>query len=103
MIKVEFDLDHLQKMISMAVEQAIQKHEFANTLPPLMTKAQLMDVLEIGGTKATELMNREDFPVTREFGHPRVVTSLFMQWIEAHTEWINENSSPDWLSKRKGA
>ncbi|WP_223264039.1 hypothetical protein [Paenibacillus sp. IHB B 3084] len=61
-----------------------------------------MELLDIGATKATELLNRDDFPVIREFGHPRVPTRLFMEWVESHTDWINENAGNEW-NRRRGA
>lgn len=101
MAKVEIELDQLELLIgaavSKAIEQSIQKQP-----PPLMTKSQLMELLDIGATKAAELLNREDFPVIREFGHPRVPTRLFMEWVERHTEWIKENAGDGW-NRRRGA
>nr|WP_318842587.1 DNA-binding protein [Paenibacillus massiliensis] len=73
-----------------------------NQLPPLMTKTQLMELLDIGTTKAAELLNREDFPVIREFGHPRVPTRLFLEWVESHTEWISANAGDGW-NRGRGA
>lgn len=52
------------------------------TLPSLMTRTQFMEFTGISGTKCNELFNREDFPVTRELGHPRVKTDTFLKWLD---------------------
>ncbi|MBW7453861.1 DNA-binding protein [Paenibacillus sepulcri] len=102
MFKVEIDLDELQTIISAAVDKALEKHSFANSLPPILTRTQFMELLDIGPTKAAELLNREDFPVIRDLGHPRVLTHLFIQWCEDHTDWIRKNSGDGWRNKRGG-
>ncbi|KOP68935.1 hypothetical protein AMS62_03350 [Bacillus sp. FJAT-18019] len=85
-----------------AVDQAIERHGLKSTLPPILTKQELMDLLDIKATKASELLNREDFPVIREFGHPRVPTHSLMIWIDEHTDWIRDNSGEKSKVKRKG-
>lgn len=101
-LKVDIDLDSLQQVINNAVDEAIERHALKSQLPPLLTKPQLQDFLDIGTTKASELLNREDFPVIREFGHPRVPTHLLMIWIDEHTDWVRENAGNQWGGKRKG-
>lgn len=54
-------------------------------LPPLLTRKQFMDLVDIGPTKCNELFNRNDFPVTRELGHPRVITKDFFEWLSKTT------------------
>nr|WP_236338540.1 DNA-binding protein [Paenibacillus plantiphilus] len=88
-------------MINAAVDSAIKKHSFSSSMPPLLTRTQLMELLEIGSTKTSELLGRNDFPVCREFGNPRVPTHLLMKWIDEHTEWINNNAGTKW--KKGGA
>ncbi|GIO84587.1 hypothetical protein J25TS5_15190 [Paenibacillus faecis] len=100
--KVDMDFNRLQEVINSAVDKAIERHAFKTNLPPLLTKTQLMELLDIGATKASELINREDFPVIREFGFPRVPTHLLMVWIDEHTDWIRENAGEDWERKHKG-
>jgi hypothetical protein len=106
MFKVEFDIEKLKSIIDAAVSKAMEQYAplppISNQLPLLMTKKQLMELLDIGATKATELLNRTDFPVIREFGHPRVPTRLFLEWVESHTDWINENAGSEW-NRRRGA
>lgn len=60
--------------------------EMINKLPPLLTRKQFMEVANIKDKKCNELFNRPDFPVTRELGHPRVVTSKLFEWIEQDIE-----------------
>lgn len=92
MFKVEMDVDQLQNVIETAITKAIEKHAFINNLPPLLTKTQFQELLDIGSTKAAELFNRPDFPVIREFGHPRVPTQLLFIWIYGHTDWVQKNA-----------
>ncbi|MGG3278838.1 DNA-binding protein [Paenibacillus solani] len=101
-LQVQFDYTQLQDAINIAVDQALERHTLKSSLPPLLTKSQLMDLLDIGATKASELLNREDFPVIREFGHPRVPTHSLMIWIDEHTDWIRDNSGEKSKVKRKG-
>nr|WP_244864927.1 DNA-binding protein [Xylanibacillus composti] len=61
--------------------------------PPVLSRTKLMEFLGIKETKASELMNRADFPVIREFGHPKVPTHLLLKWIDSHTDWVEENST----------
>lgn len=100
--KVQVDFGQLQDAINDAVDQAIQRHALKSSLPPILTKQQLMDLLDVGATKAGELLNREDFPVIREFGHPRVPTHSLMIWIDEHTEWIRDNVGGKSKVKGKG-
>ncbi|MFU1797327.1 DNA-binding protein [Paenibacillus azoreducens] len=101
-LKVEMDFEQLQAAINAAVDQAMERHSLKSSLPPLLTKSQLMDLLDIGSTKASELLNRKDFPVIREFGHPRVPTELLMTWITEHTDWIRENAGDVKIKNFKG-
>lgn len=60
-------------------------------LPPLLTRKQFMDLVDIGPTKCNELFNRADFPVTRELGHPRVITKDFFDWLSNTTNMAEIN------------
>lgn len=103
MFKIEVNPSELEQMIMSAVQKAIEQSLFATsqTHPTLMDKAQLMKTLGIGATKASELLNRDDFPVIREFGHPRIPLHSLMIWIDEHTEWIRDNAK-DYHSRREG-
>jgi len=98
MFKIEVNPSELEQMIMAAVQKAIEQSPFASsqTHPTLMDKKQLMEFLKIGATKAAELLNREDFPVIREFGHPRVPFHSLMAWIDDHTEWVKANAKGYW-------
>lgn len=102
MFKVDLDLSKLQEAISTAVDEALERHVLKSSLPTLLTKTQLMELLDIKATKASELLNREDFPVIREFGHPRVPTHSLLVWIDEHTEWVRQNTGEAWLTNKKG-
>jgi len=98
-LKVELDMEQLQQVVADAVNSAVKsalENQVFSKLPPLLTRTQLMEMFDIGATKASELLGREDFPVLREFGHPRIPTHLLMQWIEKHTDWIDSNAGEKW-------
>lgn len=92
MLKVEIELDKLQELINNAVDSAIERHGIKNNLPTILNRAQFMELLDIGQTKAAELLNREDFPVIRELGHPRILTHLFIKWCEEHSGWVDAHA-----------
>ncbi|MEK4187184.1 DNA-binding protein [Paenibacillus sp. FSL L8-0494] len=94
---VLIETDELEKIINKAVSIALEGH-VSNNLPPLLTRQQFMELLEIGATKAAELFNRPGFPVTREFGNPRVITRLLLLWAEENSEWMSQNASLSWKS-----
>lgn len=94
MIKVDLDDDFINAIATQIANQAYEKlkSKLDNKWPPVLSRSQLMDFLGIKETKASELLNRQDFPVIREFGHPRVPTHLLLKWIDDHTEWVRDNS-----------
>ncbi|MFB9326970.1 DNA-binding protein [Paenibacillus aurantiacus] len=100
MFKVEIDYDVLQTMIKNAIDAALESHSFTNSLPPILNRTQFMELLDIGATKAAELFNRKDFPVIREFGHPKILTHQLMQWCEQHSEWVSQHAGPAYPAKR---
>jgi hypothetical protein len=91
MITVNFDTDTLRQVIREEVEKTTLHLEKKSELPPMLTITQLMEVLHIKRTKASELLSRQDFPVFREAG-VLIPTHLLFQWIEKHTSWIEENT-----------
>lgn len=101
MAVVVIEVDDLQKMISDAVADAVKGH-LTRELPPVLTRKQFMELLDIGETKTAELFNRPDFPVNREFGNPRIPTALLMRWIEEHTAWVSQNAGDKWKARGKG-
>lgn len=98
---VVIEVEDLQKMIHEAVAEAMKGH-LTRELPPILTRTQFMELLDIGESKTAELFNRPDFPVNREFGHPRIPTALLFKWIEEHTAWVNQNAGDQWKRNRKG-
>jgi|SRR5690625_3449261 len=60
-------------------------------LPPILTRKQFMELTDISASKCNELFNRADFPVTRELGHPRVVTKDFFKWLSNTTNMAEIN------------
>jgi len=72
------------QLIPVLIQELRQKQ-----LPPLLTRKEFMELVGIGESKCAELFHREDFPVNRELGHPRVVTKDFFDWMAA----TNQNAA----------
>lgn len=91
---LEFDL--FEQKLSLAIEKAYQQGvadaQAKYSLPTLLTRKEFMSLVGIGETKCAELFNRRDFPVNREFGHPRVPKDLLFEWINANTDWVRANA-----------
>lgn len=87
MLQVTLDADQLQKMINEAVDKAVERHALKEQLPPTLTKTQFQELMGISHSKASELINRSDFPVTRELGHPRINTAKLLEWLDENTQW----------------
>ncbi len=82
----------LQDMCQKAYEQGVEDGRKKHSVPELMTRKQFMEFANIGEAKCAELFRRRDFPVIREFGHPRVPTNLLFAWIAENTDWIRFNA-----------
>lgn len=91
---LEFNLfeQKLSLVIEKAYLQGIADAQEKYSLPALLTRKEFMNLVGIGETKCAELFNRRDFPVNREFGHPRVPKDLLFEWITANTDWVRENA-----------
>ncbi|MFC0525812.1 DNA-binding protein [Pontibacillus salicampi] len=96
MLKVELDIEELQSLINDAVDKAIERHGLKDKLPPVLTRKQFMELTGIGDSKCAELFNREDFPVIREFGYPRVITEKLFEWMEYHTNSVEVKQWQSW-------
>lgn len=86
---LSFSQDEMKTIVSEITKQLIpvlteklKQSDKQNDLPPLLTRRQFMELVDISHTKCNELFNRDDFPVVRELGHPRVPTKLFFEWVE---------------------
>lgn len=93
MLQVNLDLanEEFRKMLREEIKAAVADIVRQNRLPPFLTKSEMKDVLRIGSTKASELMNRPDFPVCREAG-VLIPTHLLFKWVDRNTRWLEENS-----------
>lgn len=94
MIQVNLDFadDNFREMLRKEIKNAVADVIQQNQLPPMLTRKQFMELLSIGETKASELLNRPDFPVFREAG-VLIPTHLLFKWIEQHTRWVTDNTS----------
>ncbi|QAS52415.1 DNA-binding protein [Halobacillus litoralis] len=91
MFNATFDQEQFQKVINVAVDQALKRHEIQNQIPPVLTRKQFMELTGVGESKCAELFNRLDFPVCRELGYPRVRTEKLFEWMDEHTNWVKDN------------
>lgn len=94
------DKEAFREMFSEIIKEEVTKalQDFRTTqLPPMLTRQQFMDLLNIKQAKASELLNRPDFPVFREAG-VLVPTHMLFKWIEKNTRWVEENT--DYFQKR---
>ena len=87
---ISFSEQEISTMITELTNQLIpeirKQIELIDKLPPLLTRKQFMEVANIKDKKCNELFNRYDFPVTRELGHPREVTSKLFEWLDKDIE-----------------
>ncbi|MGE8079062.1 DNA-binding protein [Peribacillus loiseleuriae] len=93
MIQVNLDFadDNFREMLREEIKNAVADVIRQNQLPPMLTRKQLMELFNIGETKASELLNRSDFPVFREAG-VLIPTHMLFKWIEQHTRWFEDNT-----------
>lgn len=92
---LSLDKDAFREMFSEIIKEEVTKalQDFRTTqLPPMLTKQQLEKLLNIKHAKASELLNRPDFPVFREAG-VLVPTHLLFKWIERNTRWVEDNTN----------
>ncbi|AIQ59727.1 hypothetical protein [Paenibacillus borealis] len=93
MAVVVMDSDDLERLLDKVVSRAIEAYavQVPVSLPPVLSRTQFMELLNISAPVATALFKRPDFPVNREFGNPRIPTALLLRWIEEHTDWAEDN------------
>jgi|SRR5699024_1795101 len=92
LLKTEFSDEYYEKLVNETVKQLVPvliQELKQNDLPHLMTRKEFMKLVGIGDSKCNELFHRQDFPVNRELGHPRVPTKAFFEWLNA----TNQNAS----------
>lgn len=87
-LKAKLLEEELKVMFREAYEQGVSDAQTKYDLPQLMTRKQFMAFANIGEAKCAELFHRQDFPVNREFGHPRVPRHLLFKWIDQNTNWV---------------
>jgi hypothetical protein len=83
--------DTIRQIIREEIQKVVETTSKQNELPPMLNRTQLKQFLQIGETKASELLNRQDFPVFREAG-VLVPTHMLFKWIERNTQWLESNS-----------
>lgn len=91
-VNVDFADEQFREVLREEIEKAMADVIRKSQLPPMLTRTEFMKLLRISNTKASELLNRPDFPVFREAG-VLVPTHLLFKWIEKNTRWLEENSN----------
>lgn len=91
-LKAKLLEEELKAMFRQAYEQGVNDARMKYELPQLLTRKQFMEFANISEAKCAQLFNRQDFPVNREFGHPRVPTKLLFEWIDRNTDWVGANA-----------
>jgi hypothetical protein len=81
----EEEINHFVTEIKNQLVPVLLQELQSKQLPPILTRKQFMELVDISASKCNELFNRADFPVTRELGHPRVVTKDFFEWLSNST------------------
>src|SRR5690625_887177 len=93
MLNVELNKEFTESFVNEVIEKLVPillQELNQNELPHLLTRKQFMDLVGIGESKCNELLQRKDFPVNRELGHPRVPTKSFFEWLQATNQNANE-------------
>lgn len=81
----------LRQIIREEINNVVEEFRSKNELKPLLTREEMMAVLQISSTKAAELLRRQDFPVFREAGL-LIPTDMLFEWIRRNTRWVEKNS-----------
>jgi hypothetical protein len=85
-----FDEEQFRKIIREEISKATSQQKDESL--QLLDTSDLMSIFKVGRNKVSELWSRQDFPVNRELGHPRVAKHLLIKWIDSHSEWVDENT-----------
>lgn len=85
--------EDLRKIIREEVETAVKKVERSYDLPAVLSRKDVMNLLQIGHSKAAELFGRPDFPVCRELGGVKVRTEKLFDWMDKHTNWVESETN----------
>lgn len=94
MLTMEFDYEKLAEALLPKLLEGMKENLITSPireLPPLLTIADLMELMNIKRTKASELLGRPDFPVLREVG-VLIPTDKLFEWIDRHTQWVDDNT-----------
>ncbi len=82
----------IRQIIREEISNAVSELQSKESLPPFLTREEMMNLLRIRPTKAAELLNRQDFPVCREAGL-LIPTDMLFEWIRRNTRWVEKNSN----------
>lgn len=84
--------EELRELFREELNSIFTKKPLVRELPVLLTRDQLKELFDIKDTKASELLGRMDFPKFHEAGRVLIPSKALLQWIDAHTEWMDTNT-----------
>lgn len=82
----------VQEAVSEAVSQLKLERGMIKQLPPLLTREEFMEVMNISSTTATRIIERPDFRVFRR-GKLLIETEFLFEWIRNNSDWVEENTN----------
>ncbi|WP_042348297.1 hypothetical protein [Bacillus massiliigorillae] len=91
-VNLDFTDEQFRRVLREEIQKAVSNVIKQNQLPPMLTRKEFMELFNISQTKASELLNRPDFPVFREAG-VLIPTHLLMKWVEKNTKWVDDNTN----------
>lgn len=91
-VNLDFSDEQFRTVLREEIKNAIADVVQQNQLPPLLSIEELMQLLRIKRTKASELLNKAGFPVLREAG-VLIPTHLLFKWIDRNSGWVEENTN----------
>jgi len=83
--KQSFVNEIIKQLVPVLLQELQEKQ-----IPPVLNRKRFMELVGISSNKCNELFNRQDFPVNRELGHPRVITKDFFLWASSTSQNADE-------------
>ncbi|PIC65373.1 hypothetical protein CSV79_01770 [Sporosarcina sp. P13] len=77
----------LNELINVAVNRAVGEALRERQLPILLSLQEAADLLGVSLTTMYRAAKIQGFPVTRDFGHAKVVTDQLLQWIKKRSNY----------------
>lgn len=75
--------EQLNELVSAAVKQAVGEALRERQLPIIMTPERAAEELDVSVSTMYRAMKIHGFPITRDFGHTKIVSDDLLQWIKS--------------------